>query len=297
MPKKNSCVEDNRELSDLLFLHLSDQSWRVTLPMTGQPVEKASDGSYDLVVLDIMLPGMDGLEVLKALRSRGLVMPVLMLHLQILGDRPYPGPGAGSGRLYHQTLFHPGTHRTNQGRIPPDGKPLRHEGESSGACHPGCRTGHRSRKKTGPGKRTPGRPYGKGVDLLYFSPVIPGGSSTGPSCWNKSGAYGHDGYGHTVNANINRLRAKIETDPPPPLISSRSGGWAINSRKRERLMFNSLYAKIAAGLAASFWWSAWSLSGSQYSQQTMYRQEVNQKLNAGLAGQIVKERILMERAG
>jgi signal transduction histidine kinase len=59
-------------------------------------------------------------------------------------------------------------------------------------------------------------------------------------------------------------------------------------------MFNSLYSKIAAGLAALFFVVGLIFIGVTVFATDMYQQEVNQKLNTGLARQIVKERILME---
>nr|WP_321398421.1 ATP-binding protein [uncultured Desulfobacter sp.] len=59
-------------------------------------------------------------------------------------------------------------------------------------------------------------------------------------------------------------------------------------------MFNSLYAKIAAGLSALFLVVGLIFIGVTGFATDMYQQEVNQKLNTGLARQIVKERILME---
>ena len=61
-----------------------------------------------------------------------------------------------------------------------------------------------------------------------------------------------------------------------------------------RPMFNSLYAKIAAGLSALFLVVGLIFIGVTVFATDMYQQEVNQKLNTGLAQQIVKERILME---
>lgn len=61
-----------------------------------------------------------------------------------------------------------------------------------------------------------------------------------------------------------------------------------------RPMFNSLYAKIAAGLTALFFLVGLIFIGVTAFATDMYQQEVNQKLNTGLARQIVNERILME---
>jgi DNA-binding response OmpR family regulator len=73
-------VEDNRRLSDSL---------RITLEEDGYAVDTAYDGldgeemglisSYDIIILDIMLPGKDGLEVCRELRDRRISTPILML--------------------------------------------------------------------------------------------------------------------------------------------------------------------------------------------------------------------------
>ena len=60
-------------------------------------------------------------------------------------------------------------------------------------------------------------------------------------------------------------------------------------------MFNSLYSKIAVGLAGLFLLVGVIFIGITVFSTDMYQQEVNQKLNTGLAGKIVKERILMEK--
>lgn len=73
-------IEDNRRLSDSL---------RITLEEDGYAVDVAYDGldgeemglvpSYDILILDIMLPGKDGLEVCRELRDRHITTPILML--------------------------------------------------------------------------------------------------------------------------------------------------------------------------------------------------------------------------
>lgn len=64
---------------------------------------------------------------------------------------------------------------------------------------------------------------------------------------------------------------------------------------KETHLFNSLYSKIAAGLAALFLGVGLIFIAITVFSTDMYQQEVNQKLNTGLAGQIVKERLLMEK--
>jgi len=82
-------VEDEAKTRESLAEGMTMEGWRVTVASSG---EEASDlvarETFDLVVLDWMLPDRDGLEVLKDLRSRGLVTPVLMLTARsTLSDR------------------------------------------------------------------------------------------------------------------------------------------------------------------------------------------------------------------
>ncbi|MCP4298680.1 MAG: response regulator transcription factor, partial [Proteobacteria bacterium] len=56
----------------------------------------------------------------------------------------------------------------------------------------------------------------KEFDLLYFFANNPGQVFNRAQLLDRVWGYGHDGYEHTVNSNINRLRAKIETDPAEP---------------------------------------------------------------------------------
>ncbi|OGA16250.1 MAG: DNA-binding response regulator [Betaproteobacteria bacterium RIFCSPLOWO2_12_FULL_63_13] len=73
-------VEDERKTGDYLTQGLAEASFVVDLARNGMDgVHLARTEDYDLVVLDVMLPGMDGWEVLRAIRSAGKTMPVLFL--------------------------------------------------------------------------------------------------------------------------------------------------------------------------------------------------------------------------
>ena len=73
-------IEDDPDLSRLLDLHLSDAGWKVDVAADGaEGRDRALSGGYDLVVLDLTLPRVDGLDVCRALRERSAWVPVLML--------------------------------------------------------------------------------------------------------------------------------------------------------------------------------------------------------------------------
>ena len=73
-------VEDEPELAKGIQRQLEDLSCIVEVALTGETgLELAQSKPFDLVILDIMLPGMDGLEVCRRLRARREYTPVLML--------------------------------------------------------------------------------------------------------------------------------------------------------------------------------------------------------------------------
>lgn len=82
-------AEDDELLADALFRALVQSAYAVDLVRDGEQADKAlSIHTYDLVVLDIGLPGMSGFDVLRRLRTRKSSVPVLILTaLDALADR------------------------------------------------------------------------------------------------------------------------------------------------------------------------------------------------------------------
>ena len=73
-------VEDDLPLADSIAQAMRAQGWRVDLSTRGEPVAASlQQDEYDVLVLDIGLPGIDGLETLRRVRAQGSVLPVLLL--------------------------------------------------------------------------------------------------------------------------------------------------------------------------------------------------------------------------
>lgn len=73
-------VEDNRRLSDLLRLSLVDDGYAVDVAYDGQEGEELAESTpYALIILDVMLPIRNGVEVCKSLRNHRINTPILML--------------------------------------------------------------------------------------------------------------------------------------------------------------------------------------------------------------------------
>jgi two-component system OmpR family response regulator len=73
-------VEDEHRMAMLIKQGLEEDSYAVDVVEDGASVlRRVQSADYDLVLLDVMLPGMDGIEVCRLLRRKGYVMPILML--------------------------------------------------------------------------------------------------------------------------------------------------------------------------------------------------------------------------
>ena len=73
-------AEDDKDISRALTALFEHNNYAVDTVSNGcDAYDYAAGESYDGIILDIMMPGMDGLEVLKALRSAGCRTPVLLL--------------------------------------------------------------------------------------------------------------------------------------------------------------------------------------------------------------------------
>ena len=75
-------VDDEEDILELVRFHLTREGYQLTLAATGEDaLKKAKHETFDLIVLDLMLPGLDGLEVAKALKAdaRTKGVPIVML--------------------------------------------------------------------------------------------------------------------------------------------------------------------------------------------------------------------------
>src|SRR4030067_3352503 len=80
MPANLLVVEDDKDIARLLDLHLKDEGYSVTVVSDGKTgLAQALSKPYDIVILDLILPGMDGLEVGRGIRNRKDYTPILML--------------------------------------------------------------------------------------------------------------------------------------------------------------------------------------------------------------------------
>ncbi len=95
MKKRILLVEDEPNLSNSLSLILAEENYEVLALATGRPaIEKFQE--YDLLVLDLMLPDIDGVDVVKAIRDKSPQFPIIIISSRSSEDDLVQGLSAGA---------------------------------------------------------------------------------------------------------------------------------------------------------------------------------------------------------
>ena len=138
----------------------------------------------------------------------------------------------------------------------------------------------------------------KEFDLLLHFARYPGRVFTRAQLLDQVWGYGHEGYEHTVNSHINRLRSKIEQDPAQPRYILTV--WGIGYRFSEpgtrgaRVMMRTLYGRLAAALLAILILVGGLFFVAGLASVRHFLDEVHQKLNRDLAEHLVADSLPME---
>jgi len=218
MMHKALIIEDDPDIARLVQLHLKDIQCEADIAADGlEGVKCFNEGSYDLVVLDLMLPGIDGLAVCQQLRAGAQYVPILMLTAKASELDRVLGLEIGADDYLTKPFSIPEL----QARI----KALFRRSEAMGQ-KPEAQTAGQplvwGELHIDPDKRQV-RLAGKEVnltakefDLLLHFASHPGRVYSRLQLLDQVWGYNHEGYEHTVNSHINRLRAKIEQDPAKP---------------------------------------------------------------------------------
>lgn len=217
MTKHILVIEDNTDLNQLLSLHLKDLGYSVFCESDGHKgLERAKTDSFDMIILDLMLPGMDGLEICRQLRNQGHLVPILMLTSKSSETDRVVGLELGADDY----VTKPFSIRELMARVKAMFR--RQEAMSSFVAQPTADKITAADLTIDPDRRSvqlSGKPVdvtAKEFDLLYHFASHPGRVYTRTQLLDLIWGYAHDGYEHTVNSHINRLRAKIEENPAKP---------------------------------------------------------------------------------
>ena len=219
MTRRVLVVEDDPDIGRLVTLQLAELDCESRLIADGvTALAEAQSGGYDLVVLDVMLPRMDGLQICRRLRESDKHTPVLMLTaksaeldrvlgLELGADDYLTKPFSmlelaarvkGVFRRAEQQAAAKAAAQPSAMHIEVDGLRLdleRHEASVGG----------RAVELTA-----------KEFELLAYFARAPGRVFSRAQLLDQVWGYSHSGYEHTVNSHINRLRNKIERDPGNP---------------------------------------------------------------------------------
>jgi DNA-binding response OmpR family regulator len=214
--KKILVVEDDTDISHLVSMHLEDEGYQVSVAGDGDTgMSLARRGGYDLIVLDLMLPGISGMEICKNIRQAGDHTPILMLTAKSTELDRVLGLEVGADDY----LTKPFSVRELVARVKAIFRRvdvMRADGEAEGdQLVRGDLVIDRDKRKVTLGGETvslTAREY----DLLIWFAAHPGRVYTRAQLLDQVWGYGYDGYEHTVNSHINRLRGKVEEDPARP---------------------------------------------------------------------------------
>ncbi|HMM50722.1 MAG: response regulator transcription factor [Burkholderiales bacterium] len=239
MDRRILVVEDQRDIAELIAMHLRDLGHRVDCVHDGAAgYEAARSGRYDLVVLDVMLPGRDGLDIVRALRIDKVSTPVLMLTARSTELDRVLGLELGADDY----LTKPFSIAELQARVRALLRRLQMHtpaaADSAGAAGTAERieAGDLLIDVASREVRLAGRPItltAKEFDLLAHFARHPGRAFTRLQLLDAVWGTTFEGYEHTVNTHINRLRAKIEIDPANPrhVLTVRGVGYRFADRR------------------------------------------------------------------
>ncbi len=217
MNEKILIIEDDPDISDLLELNLRDAGYQTELASNGEiGLNKALENDYDLICLDIMLPKLDGMEVLKKIREEKKTIPILMLTSKSEELDKVLGLELGADDY----LTKPFSLRELLARVKAIMRrvnAVKKEANSDAQTEihfPGLSINLEKRKVFRNNK--PVELTAKEFDLLALFAAHPGRAYSRQELLDIVWGYQFDGYDHTVNSHINRLRSKIEADPSNP---------------------------------------------------------------------------------
>jgi DNA-binding response OmpR family regulator len=215
--EKALIIEDDKDISDLIAIHLADLGFETDKVFDGKEgLLKALNNSYKIILLDIRLPGLDGMEVCKKIRLEKIHTPILMVTSKSeeidkiigleIGADDYITKPFGIRELIARVKAILRRSELAQ-EINPDfiNQEIRHDGLYINVT---------LRNVEVYGKRIELSP--KEFDLLVLFASNPGRTYTRSQLLDLVWGYQFEGYEHTVNSHINRLRSKIERDLNEP---------------------------------------------------------------------------------
>lgn len=228
-------IEDDPNIVELLKIHLHDLGCKVAAESDGRKgLASANEGHFHLIILDITLPGLNGMEICRKIRQTDRQTPILMLTARSEEIDKVMGLETGADDY----LTKPFSIREFIARV----KVIFRRSEefaletglvlaSSLISFSGLEIDLDKRKVTLNNMRIDLSP--REFELITLLASNPGKSYSRKRLLNLVWGYDFEGYEHTVNSHINRLRAKIEEDVSNPKFILTT--WGVGYRFNEEL--------------------------------------------------------------
>ena len=234
MEKKVLIIEDDKDITDLVEIHLQDFGYSLDKAFDGESgLSKALSGSYDLVLLDLMLPKLEGLEVCKKIREQNKALPIIMITSRSEEMDKILGLELGADDY----IVKPFSIRELIARVKANlrsKEAIKEEISKESGPKSELQIGDLkidfNKRKVILGEHII-ELTAKEFDLLSHFAQHPGRSYSRAELLNVVWGYQFSGYEHTVNSHINRLRNKIEKNPAEPIYIKTV--WGIGYRFAE----------------------------------------------------------------
>ncbi len=216
MAQKILLIEDNRDYAEILALNLRDEGWAVEVAHDGAAGLAAAEAvGPDLIILDLMLPEVEGLEVCRRLRAQPPYTPIIMLTAKSTELDRVLGLEMGADDY----IVKPCSLHELLARIRAIFRRVEMMARPKAQAPPRLSAGALTIDVEKRSVAIAGKPVeltAREFDLLAHFAGHPGRVFTRADLLHQVWGYGHQGYEHTVNTHINRLRAKVEQDPSEP---------------------------------------------------------------------------------
>lgn len=214
--KRILIVEDDAHIAELMGMHLHDEGYAIERAADGQTgVLMLERGCWDALVLDLMLPGIDGLEICRRARAMARYTPIIITSARSSEVHRILGLELGADDYLAKPFSVLEFVARMRALLRRTDAMARHARLESGSVeHEGLSVDPIAREVRLDG--TPVDLTPREFDLLHFFVRHPGKVYSRLDLLNQVWGYRHDGYEHTVNTHINRLRLKVEADPAKP---------------------------------------------------------------------------------
>jgi len=220
-PRRILLVEDETDIAELVVLHLRDLCDEIVVARDGhEGMRLASSSDWALIILDLRLPGPDGLTICRAVRRERAYQPILMLTSKSAELDRVLGLETGADDYLTKPFsvlelaarVRAILRRVENLKVRVSSETVRDDCIAAGPIN--IDPARRHVTLSGNEIELTAREF----DLLEHFARHPGRVFRRAELLDHVWGYGHEGYEHTVNSHINRLRSKIEGNPSQPEV-------------------------------------------------------------------------------